>query len=321
VSQNKSELGQQLDAFTSGDFEQKFIQLVRTTTERRAQQAASRGANAVTEPDKNSTKEIWGEAVNARREKARNPDRQLILRYPEDAVQNQYYESYKTNMAKMIKAFDKEVDQDFSRLTKEQLQEQFINIITESHKILDYRSESPGVFHNWPVTYNDRPEAVTYAQRVITDFNLGNFQEGSLKIEGIPKESWPSNTTGGRHEYPAPQHRQAYLKKASEAFFDILNGLKEGTNQEKLLENIGRYYYLMLHLRPFPQVNNSLFMGHVNYFLNLSGHKGISHSDIDHLMMRLNSEQAAAIWPKILNGELKSARQYGIKIESGKTVK
>ncbi len=180
-------------------------------------------------------------------------------------------------------------------------------------------SDNPGVVdHRKGIPVSTRPNAVAYYNQLASEYKLGSMVEGKMPIRGLDINDWPTNNfnTGtervmGAHIYPAGNSMKAYFKLGADYLYDIRSLIQQGKNVEAQ-QKIGHYYHVMLNARPYDQINNSIFANQANYLLKLTGHKGIQQGHLDHVMMRMSSDQIDKFWPHVLNGKVKNANHYGI---------
>jgi hypothetical protein len=158
-----------------------------------------------------------------------------------------------------------------------------------------------------------RPNAAVYREKLDAELGIGKMPEGGLPIRGIKQADWPKNGAGGTHRYPPGTSMQAYSDVAADHLYSIRKLIADGKMTEAQTE-IGQYYHVMVNARPYDQINNSLFANQTNYLLKLTGHPGVEQGHLDHVLMRMSSEQVDQFWPKVLKGEVKNANAYGIDL-------
>ena len=69
-----------------------------------------------------------------------------------------------------------------------------------------------------------------------------------------------------------------------------LDSLPKDAPKEVVLKNIGEFYQYAANVRPFFNVNNSLFMNVTNELIGRHGLKPVYHGILDHAAQRLQPE-------------------------------
>jgi hypothetical protein len=211
-------------------------------------------------------------------------------------------------------------------------------ITQQMHRINDYKSGDPGVVHDYH-KMSRRPKALEYSERVIKrypELGIAALPDGRLRIKGIPDAAQPINinrdptdptTTfdvetrkllaanprfagAGGHIYP--NDTAPYFARGAEILAQIKYGIVNGQSASSLHTLIGDYYHVMVNARPFANVNQTIFMNQVNYLLRLTGHDGLLQGHLDHLFMRLDSDQAQLVWKEVLKGSFPTAPDLGV---------
>ena len=206
-------------------------------------------------------------------------------------------------------------------LLKKINQSNFVRLIQEQHKILNYKSPYPGLIRPNQKVFATRASAADYTNAIFRRYqhlDLGEAPDGKINIDGIPNNSQPTSINSGHeiglHIYP--DSLNPYFQKGSQLFEKILIGIQKKEDPKKIQELIGMYYHVMVNARPFYQTNNSLFMNQVNVLLKRTGHSGFrNHGDLDHLFMRVNSQQAQKLWLEALKGNFPTSQDFGITIK------
>ena len=215
--------------------------------------------------------------------------------------------------------FDQELwKKEVMEIDKTRFRSEFEKIVNESHKRSNYFKDgkqyvqNPGeIRFKGSLSNPTRASAVDYYNKLNNDHGIGKMVEGKLPIRGLNEKDWPGNLSGGTHFYPEGRSMHAYYDLGSDYLYDIRELIKK--NQMAEAQNkIGHYYHVMLNARPYNNINNSLFANQANYLLKLSGHPGFSQGHLDHVMMRMSSDQVDRFWPKVLKGDVKNANDYGI---------
>lgn len=117
----------------------------------------------------------------------------------------------------------------------------------------------------------------------------------SVKLNNIPEQYWPKDIFDDNNKnpyvfsYPAPEAIPVYMAEINRIGLQISEAIK---NKDKNLgiELIAKQYQLMAIIRPFRQINNSIFMNFANAQLKLFGLKGIQHLDLDFAAQRLQTD-------------------------------
>lgn len=114
-----------------------------------------------------------------------------------------------------------------------------------------------------------------------------------VHLSGISAQSLPQNmplmSPGQRHFYPAPEAFDQYFTQMQERL-KRLDDLPKDAPKDVVLKNVAEFYQYGANVRPFYNVNNSLFMNMTNELLNRHGLKPVYHGILDHAAQRLQPE-------------------------------
>lgn len=199
----------------------------------------------------------------------------------------------------------------------------FMDVLSEGHNIAsadkvydqvgegsNYDDERRG---QWRVTqaYNTRDNDGRFVARIAARYGDPYAQvfekakkQGKImhKVdqEGIPlkdqthdKIEFDANgkLTLYEHEYPWPDAIPLYLAKIQELGQQFTTEVQKAQPDiDKALDLIARQYQYGAIVRPFDQINNSIFMNLVNMQLKVIGFKGIPHLSHDLVAQRLQPE-------------------------------
>lgn len=197
----------------------------------------------------------------------------------------------------------------------------FIKITQEQHEILNYKSDYPGLIrYKTEALRSPRPLAADYTNAIFERYkhlDLGEVPNGKIQIDRILNDNLPQSFSVGEgygiHFYPKGSSLKAYFNQGVQLLNQIQAGIRQGKPAEEVQRLIGKYYHVMANARPFYATNNSLFMIQVNVLLKKTGHPGFkNHGDLDHLFMRINSDQAEKLWREALKGNFPNSRDFGI---------
>lgn len=159
-------------------------------------------------------------------------------------------------------------------------------------RVADSEQLPAGEFHNGVTggIRNEESRTVEEIARAYGDpYRLD--QENPVKavaLEGISEADQPQNFPlmgGQRHIYPSPRAFGDYFEQMRKRL-DRLDKLPAESKQEKL-KLIGEFYQYGANVRPFRNVNNSLFMNFTNVLLKRHGFKPVYHGILDHAAHRL----------------------------------
>lgn len=119
-----------------------------------------------------------------------------------------------------------------------------------------------------------------YSERFITK---GEYY---LPLRGVAKEHLPYDEIDEENNYtyyyPKGEAINEYMNRINDLGVEILRRLYSGNYvHDDVIELIAKQYQYGAVIRPFYQINNSLFMNLANAQLKLFGYKGISHFDLD----------------------------------------
>lgn len=110
-----------------------------------------------------------------------------------------------------------------------------------------------------------------------------------VNLPGISDDALPYNLYT-QHFYPDGKHLDQYFKQMQRTGKEILDLIKNGASQDRILAKIAEHYQYAANARPFGQINNSLFMNEVNTFLSMAGMKTMPHGMLDHAAQRLQPD-------------------------------
>lgn len=114
-----------------------------------------------------------------------------------------------------------------------------------------------------------------------------------VRLPGIAADGQPQNMplmgAGQRHFYPAPEHFDNYFGQMQDRV-RVLENLPKDAPKEVVLKNVAEFYQYAANVRPFFNVNNSLFMNMTNELLSRHGQKPVYHGILDHAAQRLQPE-------------------------------
>lgn len=127
------------------------------------------------------------------------------------------------------------------------------------------------------------------AQKYGDPYRLESDQPSqAVQFPGIESKDQPNNMVmlgGQRHIYPTPKAFDAYFDQMQNRL-DKLEKLPPDAKDQKL-QTIGEFYHYAANVRPFHNVNNSLFMNFTNSLLKRHGFKPVYHGLLDHAAHRL----------------------------------
>jgi len=113
----------------------------------------------------------------------------------------------------------------------------------------------------------------------------------SVRLPGIKENDRPGNLQLGdtqKHIYPPPRAFGDYFNQMQKRL-EKLEKLPDGAKDEKL-DTIAEFYHYGANVRPFRNVNNSLFMNFTNSLLKRHGFKPVYHGKLDHAAHRLQPD-------------------------------
>lgn len=127
-----------------------------------------------------------------------------------------------------------------------------------------------------------------YSQR------FSSSEDMKVRLAGIPDEFLPvdnNDYSGYMFFYPSSEAIPAYMEQINKLGNEItkLTG-SENNNKQQIVELIAKQYQYGAIIRPFNQINNSLFMNLANAQLKLLGFRGISHANLDLAAQRLQPD-------------------------------
>ena len=123
--------------------------------------------------------------------------------------------------------------------------------------------------------------------------NFADRPAEPVHLAGISERAKPQNVPlmgpGQRHFYPAPEAFDEYFTQMQERL-QRLNSLPKDAPQQAVLQNVAEFYQYAANVRPFYNVNNSLFMNMTNELLGRHGLSPVYHGILDHAAQRLQPE-------------------------------
>ena len=131
-----------------------------------------------------------------------------------------------------------------------------------------------------------------------------------VHLSGIANDGQPQNMpfmgAGQRHFYPGPEHFDNYFSQMQDRL-KRLDSLPKDAPKEVVLKNVAEFYQYAANVRPFFNVNNSLFMNMTNELLTRHGQKPVYHGILDHAAQRLQPEAFNRYFADWAQGEGKIA--------------
>ncbi len=127
----------------------------------------------------------------------------------------------------------------------------------------------------------------------------------AVKLAGISPDGCPQNMPmhgGQRHFYPSPGHFDEYFTQMQDRL-DKLASLPKNASKEEVIKNVAEFYQYGANVRPFRNVNNSLFMNFTNELLSRHGLKPVYHGILDHAAHRLQPDAFNRYFKDWVQGE------------------
>lgn len=188
----------------------------------------------------------------------------------------------------------------------------FLKILRTAHKIANtgnaYAIFGKGVeeagsgeirgFDTFPSNhrYNESRDIATLAAKYGDPYAKRFFTAGKyvLPLSGITKEHLPYDELDKKnytYHYPRGDAINEYMEQINNLGVEILRRLYSGNYvHDDVIELIAKQYQYGAVIRPFYQINNSLFMNLANAQLKLFGYEGISHLDLDFAAQRMSPD-------------------------------
>ncbi len=176
--------------------------------------------------------------------------------------------------------------------TKNITPDNFTSMMKELNRISAYKTSEiarPGELRG-SVTGGAREWADVYTKRILDQFNLWK----ATRAKGKPTE------------YANITEFNVLFKDAANTLQKIAKITKNtpGKNNKELIGLLSDYHHTMCYLRPFGNVNNSMSMNQINFFLKANNMKAISQWHLDHLATRTTKKQYREIFKENLKKEL-----------------
>ena len=150
---------------------------------------------------------------------------------------------------------------------------------------------SPGKIRGEGQMSSNREEMGRIVENIAKEYgdNYSTSDISSVKLEGIPKEAYPTNAYT-RHIYPDGKYMRKYFEQMQRTAKEALELIENGASQDKILVKLAEHYQYAANARPFGQINNSLFMNEINTLLQKAGMKPIPHGILDHVAQRMQPD-------------------------------
>lgn len=117
---------------------------------------------------------------------------------------------------------------------------------------------------------------------------LTAMQEKNSNIQNhltaLRKSSPVPLNRGTSHTYPDMKYSDQYLTAARKYLESFLNT----TTPAEKIDSIAGFYHTLINIRPFEQINSSLFINMANALLRTQGLEGFSYHILDHIAMRMD---------------------------------
>ena len=115
-------------------------------------------------------------------------------------------------------------------------------------------------------------------------------------VSSETRRSWVNPGADGGNVLQGRRWTRTFLapERIREACSQMLSELMKARRCEscsisELSVSLARYYWIAAAAHPFPRVNNSIFMSHINYVLMRFGHRGIDHAARQPFHLRLDA--------------------------------
>jgi hypothetical protein len=175
----------------------------------------------------------------------------------------------------------------------------FVKMMKELHMISAYKWSN--IANIWEIRTSEvkwwvRPRADTYADMICDKLGLWPAQN---------LWRWAQTPYASIKEFPE------IFKRCSDTLQKIKDITKDNPwkNNEELQNLLADYYKDMLYARPFWNVNNSLFMNQINFFLKANWINSVTHWHLDHIATRTSKNQFRVIFRENIKNELPLANQ------------
>lgn len=139
--------------------------------------------------------------------------------------------------------------------------------------------------------------AEKYGDPYALRFNKKQVSSSEVSLEGIPQEYLPEDVYDDDARtytfyYPPSKAIPVYMQQINRIGIQISESFKnQNSSYEDLIKLIARQYQYGAIIRPFSQINNSLFMNLANAQLKLLGLSGISHYNLDLAAQRMQQDE------------------------------
>lgn len=134
-----------------------------------------------------------------------------------------------------------------------------------------------------------------YGGKDLANLDRGGFARSHTLRVDLERISTQWQAEVGRNptffRYPPPDAISAYMEQINRIGLEIVSELqKPSSDTKKVLQLIGKQYQYGAIIRPFNQVNNSLFMNLANMQIKELGLKGIPHFYLDMVAQRVSTD-------------------------------
>ncbi len=152
---------------------------------------------------------------------------------------------------------------------------------------------------------NERVEDIAkkYNDPLNDILNMGDVTKTSrVKLKGIPEkyqpvDKWDCYDFEGfkygeylGHSYPPVEALPMYHNEMYRTAKEAVNRIKNGASEQRILEILAEHFQYASNARPYPQINNSLYMNEINTLLQRAGMKVMPHGNLDVVAQRLQPE-------------------------------
>ncbi len=138
--------------------------------------------------------------------------------------------------------------------------------------------------------YTEEAEKVTKIAKHFGDkFNHNSGTIQKVYLPGIENNALPSNQFC-RHFYPSGTVLEQYYAQMFRTAKEAVNLITKHAPQSDILNKLAEHYQYSINARPYPQINNSLYMNEINTLLLKANMKTMPHGNLDHAAHRLQPE-------------------------------
>ena len=154
-----------------------------------------------------------------------------------------------------------------------------------------------------------KPNSTNTAQNYLEGISSGNLAKDIVRYDEqgnvLPTDNDDPDNSGYEFVYPKTSASAEYMKQAYKAGHNVALTIDVNYHDtETALAYVAQQYQYLVTLRPFRNINNSLFMDLANAQLKLLGFNGVSHGYMDLVAQRVAPENFVKYFSDRVKGKV-----------------